>query len=192
MNLVPENRSSTTNSNLKAGELAALADVSRLLAKRFLREITLPQFPPDYVDLLSTTFADVSGDIEAQVKSHVLTHTAGRGESWLSQGLEFSRSDSCPFCGQSLDGVSLFAAFRAYFSDAYSTHTARLRSKPGKINVPSFGQSVLLSCQGVLLEYRIRLSGVGSVSCTSRTRTGFSRRLIRDRSYADRFINAFK
>jgi wobble nucleotide-excising tRNase len=136
----------------KTEELAALEDVSRILAKPFLRELALPQFPADYADLLSTTFEGVSGDIEARVKAHVLTHTAGRGESWLSQGLEFSRSDSCPFCGQSLEGVSLFAAYKAYFSDAYSTHTARLRNMAGRINGPSFGQSPLLNCQGILLE----------------------------------------
>ena len=136
----------------KTEELAALEEVSRILAKPYLRELTLPQFPADYADLLSTTLEGVSGDIEARVKAHVLTHTAGRGESWLSQGLEFSRSDSCPFCGQSLEGVSLFAAYKAYFSDAYNTHTARLRNMAGVINGPSFGQSPLLNCQGVLLE----------------------------------------
>lgn len=137
---------------LKTEELAALEDVSRILAKPYLRELTLPEFPADYVDLLSTTFEGISGDIEARVKTHVLTHTGGRGESWLSQGLEFSRSDSCPFCGQSLEGVSLFAAYKAYFSDAYTTHTARLRNMAGRINGPSFGQSPLLNCQGTLFD----------------------------------------
>ncbi len=44
-----------------------------------------------------------------------------RGESWLAEGMPYTTDDTCPFCGQSLQGLPLIAAYRAVFSEGYST-----------------------------------------------------------------------
>jgi len=42
-----------------------------------------------------------------------------RGEAWLQQGVDHIVRDSCPYCGQSVQGLPLIDAYRKVFADSY-------------------------------------------------------------------------
>ena len=136
----------------KEAELAVLQSAAAIQAKPFLRELALPYFPSDYVNLLATTLDGVSADVEAQVMAHMARHTTRPRESWLSEGLGFVDGDSCPFCGQTVAGVPLISAFRAYFGDAYKAHIRRISEMATMLSEQVFPPSQLLNFQQTLLE----------------------------------------
>lgn len=44
---------------------------------------------------------------------------AAEGETWISQGMQYVKGDSCPFCDQPIDAVQLLEDYRSYFSQEY-------------------------------------------------------------------------
>jgi len=109
---------------LKKTEIAnrerTLEKATEIQSKGLLAKITLPAFPSDFVTILSKQLADITADAEARVREQINTHNMGRqGETWLSQGLGFVADDKCPFCGQSINGNELIAAYRSHFNAAY-------------------------------------------------------------------------
>ena len=42
-----------------------------------------------------------------------------RGETWISEGLQYIADDACPFCSQRLDPVGLIQDYRSFFSREY-------------------------------------------------------------------------
>jgi wobble nucleotide-excising tRNase len=136
----------------KEAELAALESAAAILAKPLLRQLGLPQFPSDFVSLLSATLQEVSADAEAQVAAHIAKHTRGLRESWLSEGLGFVDGNCCPFCGQPLESVPLVSAFKAYFGDAYKAHLRRITKMTAFIGDQLFPPSQLLSLQHTSLQ----------------------------------------
>lgn len=102
-------------------ELEALKEADRIKNRAGLSELTVPVFPDGFVELLSKTIEDIAEDAERRVTRQIETHAMnGRGEPWLSEGVGYIRNNMCPFCGQSLHGVALIAAYKAYFSEAYN------------------------------------------------------------------------
>ena len=86
-----------------------------------LTEIRIPSFPPDYEALLGRTISDLSTEAERRVSEHLAVHEMqGSGERWVQEGLGYIRGDACPFCNQSLQGVDLIGAYRAFFGETYN------------------------------------------------------------------------
>lgn len=82
--------------------------------------LSIPELADGFVPILARTLDGVAAEAERQVSDHVAKHgMADRGEPWLSEGLPYVANESCPFCGQDLEGVDLVASYRAFFSDAY-------------------------------------------------------------------------
>jgi len=104
---------------LKERELQAAQQAAQLQQRPGLENITLPLFDPRFAQLLAKTLPDISADAERRVTAHIAAHRMeGRGEPWLTQGLGYA-ADSCPFCGQALDGIALIQAYRDYFNREY-------------------------------------------------------------------------
>jgi wobble nucleotide-excising tRNase len=74
--------------------------------------------PTRLEEILGKTLEDVSRDAEAKIKKHLAAHGMTEQENWLSTGLKHAKDD-CPFCGQSLKGLDLIAAYRSFFNAAY-------------------------------------------------------------------------
>ncbi len=102
-------------------ELKVLEEADRIKKRDALSELTLPSLPSGIFSLLSRKLEGIANDAQIQVTSQIRAHAMhDDGEAWLSQGLDYTIDDTCPFCGQNLDGVkALIAAYRAYFGDAY-------------------------------------------------------------------------
>ncbi len=97
-----------------------LEKATEIQSKGLLAKITLPALPSDFATTLSKQLADITADAEVRVREQINTHNMGRqGETWLSQGLGFVADDKCPFCGQSINGNELIAAYRSHFNAAY-------------------------------------------------------------------------
>ena len=101
-------------------EIASLSKAAEIKAKAKVAEVTLPQVPNGYKELLKKTLEDVSADAESTLKTHLQQHTSGATEGWVSEGLENMADDVCPFCGRSTAGLELVTAYRNYFSDQYN------------------------------------------------------------------------
>lgn len=105
-------------------QLLATADGAAEIRRRTaLEELALPAFDPEALSqLLQRNLDDLDADAARRTKEHV--DRLGRGgEQWLNQGVAYVVADSvpviCPFCGQNLDGSSVFEHYRRYFGDEY-------------------------------------------------------------------------
>jgi len=74
-----------------------------------------------------------------------------RGEPWLTEGLQYVASDSCPFCGQGLGGIELIEAYKAFFSREY--HALRQEATDLLAEVErTIGDRVAAGIEQVLLQ----------------------------------------
>jgi wobble nucleotide-excising tRNase len=106
--------------NAKEKELEAVRQADQIRTRAALAPLALPTMPQDFEALLTTTVEGLAADAERRVSAHIAAHAMhDQGETWLSEGRGYIHNQSCPFCGQSLDGVALMEAYNAYFSAAY-------------------------------------------------------------------------
>ena len=85
-----------------------------------LSEIEVPALPDEFTALLALTIDDIAQDAETQLTEHLTAHgMAAVGGNWIAEGLEHANSETCPFCGQDIQGLPLVSAYRAVFSDRY-------------------------------------------------------------------------
>jgi wobble nucleotide-excising tRNase len=133
----------------KKSEVATLERAEEIKDKAPLATVGLPELPPRFESLLSKLLDDVSNDAETMIRSHLESHTGPGGEQWLSQGVGMATGDRCPFCGQSVLGNDLIAAYKAYFSKSYSDFKREL-SEMQKEVAESFGEAAILRIQRAL------------------------------------------
>lgn len=69
--------------------------------------------------ILRTSLEDIHQDAERIVKEHVAKVGSAYAENWISQGRQLEHDESCPYCGQSLEGVELIQAYRTFFNQEY-------------------------------------------------------------------------
>ena len=103
--------------------LKAAQDQDLVLAAPIFSKIELPAFDIEAIrETLGKDLAELDKSAEAKVQAHI--HTLGEGgESWVADGVQKAaqRGDNtCPFCGQNMQGVDLIAHYRAYFSQEYA------------------------------------------------------------------------
>ena len=76
-------------------------------------EFELPEPPANFAAVLATTIDGIARDAEKRLADHVAAHgMVDGGERWIAEGLKHA-DDTCPFCGQGIDGSQLVAAFKA-------------------------------------------------------------------------------
>jgi wobble nucleotide-excising tRNase len=98
--------------------IEAIRQAGQIAARASLSEISLAEFPVGFVPLLTRTIDDIAGDAEKRVAEHLATH-AGLDGKWIADGTAHASGDTCPFCGQSIKGLPLIAAYRAVFGEGY-------------------------------------------------------------------------
>jgi wobble nucleotide-excising tRNase len=88
--------------------LQAARQAAQLQQKAGLTALTVPVFPAAVAALLAKTFANVAADAERRVGEHIERHhMQARGETWITEGLQYVAAESCPFCAQRIDAVGL-------------------------------------------------------------------------------------
>lgn len=70
-------------------------------------------------EILQAVAGVAPSDSLEQIERHISQHTAHATEDWLSTGTSFVQGTECPYCGQSLEGLLLFDAYRAVFQESY-------------------------------------------------------------------------
>jgi len=127
-----------------------LEKATEIQAKGLPAKIALPKFPSDFLTVLSKQLTDITADAEFLVRQQIAAyHMENQGETWLFHGLGFVHDDKCPFCGQSIDGNKLIAAYRSHFNTAYNA----LKQEVAKLNqriANSIGESSLTTAQQTL------------------------------------------
>ena len=101
--------------------ILAASNVAAIKVKQIPKAATEPSFDLD--DLfagLALSLKDVHADAEQIVKQHVVKLGGKGAEGWLSQGLHFGDSLSCPFCDQDVSSNQLVSAYQAHFNAAYA------------------------------------------------------------------------
>ena len=99
-----------------------------------LTEINLPSLPGEFSALLAHTIDDIAENAELQISKYLETHSMeSHGGNWLAQGLDFSDSGTCPFCGQNIGALPLIAAYRAVFGDKYKAHRNQINAMRDQI-----------------------------------------------------------
>jgi wobble nucleotide-excising tRNase len=113
----------------KEKEHEAVKQADRIKNRAAFVELSLPTFPSGFAGLLDKTIAGVAEDAARHIAIQIEAHSMHeRGEPWLSEGMGYVRNNTCPFCGRPLDGVALIAAYKAYFSEAYSALRTEITS----------------------------------------------------------------
>ena len=110
----------------------ANANSSASLSQRApLKTLTLPKVEfGDFETVLKSSFKQMHQNAEALVKAHVDAHGGQDAQRWLGDGQRFLKNDSCPFCGQSTNGLDIIEAYRTFFNEQYNTHNRRIQALP--------------------------------------------------------------
>ena len=133
------------DSKIAEGELTlkGAGQAKEIVERRPLTEIELPALPGEFSALLARTIDDIAEDAELEISKHLEAHSMeSDGGNWLAQGLDYSDSGTCPFCGQTIDGVSIIVAYRAVFGDRYKAHRDEIKAMRNRI-VELFGDAAI-------------------------------------------------
>jgi wobble nucleotide-excising tRNase len=118
-----------------------------------LAEFGLPEPPANFDAVLGTTIDGIARDAEKRLADHVAAHgMVDGGERWIAEGLKHA-DDTCPFCGQGIDGSQLVAAFKAIFSERYEALVADINGLTGSIG-SLFGEGALARLETVAVQNR--------------------------------------
>lgn len=111
----------------------ALRQAGVLRARPALSEFAIPALPDDFTGLLARTIDDIAQDAEQRLSAHLAAHsmTAGGG-NWIADGLGHA-ADTCPFCGQDIQGLPLIATFRAVFSERYKVLAEEIAAMKARV-----------------------------------------------------------
>lgn len=120
----------------------ALRQAGALRARPAFSEFAIPALPGDFADLLSRTIDDIAQDAEQKLSAHLAAHgmSASVG-NWVAEGLGYA-ADTCPFCGQTIQGLPLIAAFRSVFSERYKALAGEIVAMKARI-VQDMGDAAL-------------------------------------------------
>lgn len=84
-----------------------------------LNLLSVPDMPDGFFDLLARSLDDVAADAEGRIAAHLAAHgMANGGQGWVAIGIQHA-DETCPFCGQGIEGVALIDAYRSVFSERY-------------------------------------------------------------------------
>jgi wobble nucleotide-excising tRNase len=99
---------------------------AEIKAKALLKPVALPVFPPGFKELLAQTLETISKDAESKIREHITNHTSGATGEWLSKGVGYLKDNTCPLCGQDINGLELVAAYRSVFDTTYQKFKGEL------------------------------------------------------------------
>lgn len=104
----------------KQSEVDALDKLAEIESTDLLTQIVKPTIPDNLFEILSKQLEGLSREAETEIEKHLQNHTKGLSLSWLADGWEGKKGDNCPFCSQSLNGVSLIQQYSTIFSERYN------------------------------------------------------------------------
>ncbi len=132
----------------------AIRQASEISTRSGLSEIALPDFPETLGALLARTIDNIADDAEKLITDHLAAHgMTGTGETWIAEGMSHTDADTCPFCGQTIKGLPVVAAYRALFGEAYGQLKADIESAKNNIG-RLFGEAAIGMLTTLIVENR--------------------------------------
>ncbi len=126
----------------------ATAKSSRAVQTRpAFQPINVPDFDMNVLEgLLEESVDSLDNEAATKVTTHI-QHLGDNGEKWLQAGTAYASAEGggdndCPYCAQDLGSSKIFAHYRAYFGEAYNTHTASIKEALTEIEANHGGQAV--------------------------------------------------
>jgi wobble nucleotide-excising tRNase len=121
--------------------------------RKALSEFALPDLPASFVPILGATIDDVAQDAERRLAEHISSHNmTDGGESWIAEGLKHA-DETCPFCGQGIDGSQLISAFRAVFSERYEALVLDINNLSATV-ADQFGDTAIARLETIAVQNR--------------------------------------
>lgn len=100
--------------------IEAVRAAEALKARAAPSPIPMPDLPLALEACLNQTLEGIAEDAQKPIASHIEHRKLGiQGEEWLQVGTERIVDDDCPYCGQSLKGLSLIEAYQKAFAESY-------------------------------------------------------------------------
>ena len=129
-------------------ELAAIEERDTIQKTRAFQLLELPRFTTSDIDhVLGLGLDSLERDAIERVQQH-LSAMDHDSEAWVAEGmLRLVSPDggidtaSCPFCGQSLDGIALVQHYQAYFSEGYRDLKDTIRGTTNSIE-STYGETL--------------------------------------------------
>lgn len=142
---------------VKRIELEAAEQAEQIEKQSDLIRLNVPSLPENFELILSKVLFDVSTDAKARVEEQIRSHEMhDRGQAWVSEGLDYIRDYTCPFCKQSIKGSSLIEAYNQFFSDSYTSLIKDIDQLEGKVrNV--FGEVTIAKLDAIFAKNRENL-----------------------------------
>ena len=104
----------------KQREINAIGRAEQIAQRSSLKLVALPEVPRKISETLAKTIRGIATDAEQRIEDHIHSHKMEEnGKPWLTQGINYIENQNCPFCGQSLEGITLIDAYKSYFDEAY-------------------------------------------------------------------------
>ena len=132
-------------------KLNASRNSKKIVGRKGLDALSVPQSPRGVLDLLKTEVQQVAVEAFAAVKAHLQNRLGAGAEGWIRQGLSYGGEGDCPFCGQDTSDVELVQGFSAYFSDTYNEKVVQLQQAKNRLE-QEFGDRAWAHVQQVALE----------------------------------------
>jgi wobble nucleotide-excising tRNase len=141
----------------KTTEHGAAKRAEEIKNRAALSAAAVPAIPAELATILGKTLENVSADAEKLLREHVASHQMHeQGEAWISQGLSYLTHETCPYCGQGVQGLPLIEAYKQFFSDAYNAlivEISKLQSQTetalGNVAVATLGRTFATNDAGV-------------------------------------------
>lgn len=103
-------------------------EAAAVSARAPIAPVPFPDFPEGFRELMVKSLDGISAETERLVAEHLAAHAMTAEESgWLATGVEHAK-DTCPFCGQGINGLPLIEAYRSIFSERYRALVAEIQT----------------------------------------------------------------
>lgn len=104
----------------------------------------------DFFEIMYTTVEEIDKNASSIVENHFHYISDDGAEKWINDGQKYLKDDTCPFCAQTVAGLSLIESYRNYFNKAYSTFIKEISLLDNKktvllsnINIPAKNQEYI-------------------------------------------------
>lgn len=133
---LPENQNLDKELEALKNQVAVARQQNSILKRPDLALATRLSFDiAPFFAVLREALPGVQQSAEALVRTHIGKNNNAKGlEGWISRGQEFIGDDTCPFCGQELNGLALIQAYQSYFDAAYNALKSRIGELDKNIN----------------------------------------------------------
>lgn len=123
----------------KAEELRRAERSAEVAAFSSYTTAPVPAAIENVVDALRALEGDAPPDSLEKIRVHLAEHTNGGTEGWLSTGTSVVKDVDCPYCGQSLEDLPLYDAYKAIFRESYRSQVSNLNALLA--GVQTFGEN---------------------------------------------------